>query len=152
MLSSLKNKKFNDVKKWVTQNLDSDPTSIMRKLYDNLSTVMDGPSVAAAVLIIAEYQYKSAFAVDQEINLLACLTQLMLECNFKMKHVKLIRLITGEEIVERGRKLKFLTGRTMWYEYLQNALVVIPQQGQVGFAPWATVIFINVILIDHRDS
>tara|TARA_Y100000004_G_scaffold82147_1_gene92164 strand:+ start:178 stop:558 length:381 start_codon:yes stop_codon:yes gene_type:complete len=83
LVDSLKNKKFNDVKKWVTQNLDSDPTSIMRKLYDNLSGVMDGPSVAAAVLIIAEYQYKSAFVVDQEINLLACLTQLMLECNFK---------------------------------------------------------------------
>jgi replication factor C small subunit len=83
LVEALKNKKFNDVKKWVTQNLDSDPTSIMRKLYDNLSTVMDGPSVAAAVLIIAEYQYKSAFVVDQEINLLACLTQLMLECNFK---------------------------------------------------------------------
>ena len=79
----LKNKKFNDVKKWVTQNLDSDPQSIMRKLYDSLSSLMDGPSIAAAVLIIAEYQYKSAFVVDQEINLLACLTQLMLECEFK---------------------------------------------------------------------
>ena len=83
LVEALKNKKFNDVKKWVTQNLDSDPAAIMRKLYDNLSSVMDGPSVAAAVLIIAEYQYKSAFVVDQEINLLACLTQLMLECNFK---------------------------------------------------------------------
>jgi len=79
----LKNKKFNDVKKWVTQNLDSDPTAIMRKLYDSLSTIMEGPSTAAAVLIIAEYQYKSAFVVDQEINLLACLTQIMLECEFK---------------------------------------------------------------------
>ena len=79
----LKNKKFNDVKKWVQQNLDSDPTSIMRKLYDSLSTLMEGPSIAAAVLIIAEYQYKSAFVVDQEINLLACLTQLMVECEFK---------------------------------------------------------------------
>ena len=55
----------------------------MRKLYDSLSSVMEGPSIAAAVLIIAEYQYKSAFAVDQEINLLACLTQIMLECEFK---------------------------------------------------------------------
>ena len=79
----LKHKKFNDVKKWVTQNLDSDPTSIMRKLYDSLSSIMEGPSVAAAILIIAEYQYKSAFVVDQEINLLACLTQIMLECDFK---------------------------------------------------------------------
>ena len=79
----LKEKKFAEVKKWVTQNLDSDATIIMRKLYDNLSPMMDGPSVAAAVLIIADYQYKAAFVVDQEINLLACLTQIMLECNFK---------------------------------------------------------------------
>ena len=83
LVESLKAKRFNDVKKWVTQNLDSDPVSIMRKLYDNASNVMTGPSIAAAVLIIAEYQYKSAFVVDQEINLLACLTQLMLECEFK---------------------------------------------------------------------
>ena len=83
LVEGLKDKRFNDVKKWVTQNLDSDPTSIMRKIYDNLSNVMEGPSIAAAVLIIAEYQYKSAFVVDQEINLLACLTQLMLECEFK---------------------------------------------------------------------
>ena len=83
LVASLKNKKFNDVKKWVQQNIDNDPISIMRKLYDSLPTTVDSPSVAAAVLIIAEYQYKSAFVVDQEINLLACLTQLMLECNFK---------------------------------------------------------------------
>ena len=83
LASLLRDKKFNDVKKWVTQNLDADPVAIMRKLYDNLSSMMTGPSVAAAVLIIAEYQYKSAFVVDQEINLLACLTQLMLECEFK---------------------------------------------------------------------
>ena len=55
----------------------------MRKLYDSLAGSMTGASVAAAVLIIAEYQYKAAFVVDQEINLLACLTQLMLECEFK---------------------------------------------------------------------
>merc|ERR1711981_1037158 len=83
LVTSLRSKKFNDVKKWVQQNLDNDPVSIMRNLYDSLSTIMEGPSVAAAVLIIAEYQYKSAFVVDQEINLLACLTQIMLECDFK---------------------------------------------------------------------
>ena len=55
----------------------------MRNLYDNLTGIMDGPSTAAAVLIIADYQYKSAFVADQEVNLLACLTQLMMECNFK---------------------------------------------------------------------
>jgi DNA polymerase III delta prime subunit len=81
--TALKDKKFNDVKKWVTLNLDSDPTAILRKIYDNLSDILDKPSTAAAVLIIAEYQYKSAFVADQEINLLACLTQLMMECEFK---------------------------------------------------------------------
>ena len=83
LVDSMKDKKFNDVKAWVTQNLDSDPASIMRNLYDNLTGIMDGPSTAAAVLIIADYQYKSAFVADQEVNLLACLTQLMMECNFK---------------------------------------------------------------------
>ena len=83
LVDHLRNKKFNEVKKWVQQNLDSDPTSIMRKIYDSLSNLMEGPSIAAAVLIIAEYQYKSSFVVDQEINLLACLTQLMVECEFK---------------------------------------------------------------------
>ena len=83
LVDSMRDKKFNDVKAWVQQNLDSDPASIMRNLYDNLTSVMDGPSTAAAVLIIADYQYKSAFVADQEVNLLACLTQLMMECNFK---------------------------------------------------------------------
>lgn len=83
LTSALRDKKFNDVKKWVTQNLDSDPAAILRKIYDNLSEVMEKPSIAAAVLIIAEYQYKSAFVADQEINLLAALTQIMLECEFK---------------------------------------------------------------------
>ena len=83
LVDSMRDKKFNDVKAWVQQNLDSDPASIMRTIYDNLTGIMDGPSTAAAVLIIADYQYKSAFVADQEVNLLACLTQLMMECNFK---------------------------------------------------------------------
>ena len=83
LVQALKDKKFNEVKKWVTQNLDSDPTAILRKIYDSLFDIMEGPSIAAAVLIIAEYQYKSAFVTDQEINLLAALTQIMVECEFK---------------------------------------------------------------------
>jgi len=71
------------MKKWVTQNMDNEPISIMRKIYDNLYTHVQPKSIPEAVLVISEYQYKSAFVVDQEINLLACLTQLMLECNFK---------------------------------------------------------------------
>ena len=82
LVAALKAKKFNDVKKWVTQNIDSDPQSIMRMLYDSLATIMTPQSVPAAILIIADYQYKAAFVVDQEINLLACLTQIMVECSF----------------------------------------------------------------------
>ena len=55
----------------------------MRAVYDKMYTALEKPSIAAAVLIIAEYQYKSAFVADQEINLLACFTQLMMECEFK---------------------------------------------------------------------
>ena len=83
LVGAMKTKKFNDVKKWVQQNLDSDPAAILRQIYDNLSSIMDGPSTAAAVLIIADYQYKSAFAMDSEINFVACLTEIMSECKFK---------------------------------------------------------------------
>jgi DNA polymerase III delta prime subunit len=83
LISAMKTKNFTQVKKWVESNLDSSPTTILRGLYDRLYTVLDKPSIGAAVLIIAEYQYKSAFVADQEINLLACMTQLMLECNFQ---------------------------------------------------------------------
>ena len=83
LMTSLKDKKFTDVKKWVEQNIDNSPSHIMRAVYDKLYTSLKKPSIAAAVLIIAEYQYKSAFVADQEINLLACFTQLMMECEFK---------------------------------------------------------------------
>ena len=55
----------------------------MRRVYDALTEFLDGPSIAAAVLIVAKYQYQSAFVADQEINLLAALTEIMVECEFK---------------------------------------------------------------------
>jgi hypothetical protein len=64
-------------------NLDNDPSPLLRRVWDGLSTSVDGPSLAAAVLIIAKYQYQMAFAADQEINLLAALTEIMCECEFK---------------------------------------------------------------------
>lgn len=64
-------------------NLDNDPGTILRNVYDALYERLEGPSVAAAVLIIAKYQYQIAFVADQEINLLAALTEIMVECNFK---------------------------------------------------------------------
>ena len=63
--------------------MDNDSSTILRKVYDALYEKVDGPSIAAAVLIVAKYQYQSAFVADQEINLLAALTELMVEVNFK---------------------------------------------------------------------
>ena len=83
LVSSLKGKKFSEVRKWANQNIDQDTTKIFRKLYDNLSGQLKPQSIPQAVLIIADYQYKSAFVADQEINLVACLTEIMVECEFK---------------------------------------------------------------------
>ena len=81
--SALKEKHFSEVRKWVTQNIDNDPSTIFRKIYDGISTNLKDTSIPQAVLIIAEYQYKSAFVADQEINLVACLTEMMVDCEFK---------------------------------------------------------------------
>lgn len=83
LFKSLKEKNFSEVRKWVVNNLDNDPGLLLRRVYDGCYGSLDGPGVAAAVLIIAKYQYQSGFVADQEINLLACLTEIMVECNFK---------------------------------------------------------------------
>jgi DNA polymerase III delta prime subunit len=83
LVEYLKDKNFAEVRKWVSSNLDNDVSVIMRRLYDSLYEHLDGPSIAAAVLVIAKYQYQSSFVVDQEINLLACLTEIMMECEYK---------------------------------------------------------------------
>ena len=79
----LKGKQFSDMRKWVGQNIDSDPTSIMRGLYDVANEKVDAKSIPNLVLLIGEYQYKSAFVADQEVNLVAFLTQVMAEVEFK---------------------------------------------------------------------
>jgi DNA polymerase III delta prime subunit len=83
LIQKLKNKDFQAVRKWVVSNLDNDSSVLLRRVYDALVTSLDGPSIAAAVLIIAKYQYQIAFVADQEINLLAALTEIMVECKFK---------------------------------------------------------------------
>ena len=83
LLKNLKEKNFPEVRKWVVDNLDNDPSVLLRHVYDALFDALENPSVAAAVLIIARYQYQIAFVADQEINLLAALTEIMLECEFK---------------------------------------------------------------------
>ena len=83
LVDALKNKQFTTVKKWVTNNMDNEPSHIFRSIYENLYSKLEARTIPQAVLIIANYQYKSAFVADQEINLLACFTQLMMECEFK---------------------------------------------------------------------
>ena len=83
LFRNLKEKDFSKVRKWVVDNLDNDPNGLLRSVYDAVYTKLDGAGIAAAVLIIAKYQYQSSFVADQEINMLACLTEIMVECNFK---------------------------------------------------------------------
>ena len=82
LMSALREKNFQNMRKWVTNNADNDPASVYRKIYDKLYEVLAKSSIPQAVLIIADYQYKSAFVADQEINLVACLIELMAECEF----------------------------------------------------------------------
>ena len=83
LIKHLKEKNFPEVRKWIVANLDNDASSILRMVYDALYEHLDGPSIASCVLIVAKYQYQSAFVADQEINLLAALTEIMIESNFK---------------------------------------------------------------------
>ena len=83
LVKNLKVKNFTEVRKWVVQNLDNDPALILRRIYDCMYDSLEPSSIPAAVLIIAKYQYQIAFVADQEINLMAALTELMCECKFK---------------------------------------------------------------------
>jgi len=83
LTTSLKEKDFASVRKWVTNNLDNDPVKIYRKLYDTLYEALKANTVPQLVLILAKYQYQSAFVADHEINMVACLTEIMVECEFK---------------------------------------------------------------------
>ena len=83
LVGYIRKKEFTNMKKWVTQNMDNEPVAIMRKIYDNLYNHFDPKSIPEAVLVISEYQYKSAFVVDQEINMVAFLTELMMRCETK---------------------------------------------------------------------
>ena len=83
LMHSMKQKEFTNVRKWIVNNIDNDPTRLFRRLYDNLYDYMDGSSIPHVVVILGEYQYKAAFVADQEINMLACLTEIMARGKFK---------------------------------------------------------------------
>jgi DNA polymerase III delta prime subunit len=83
LMHSMKNKEFTNVRKWVVNNLDNDAVRLLRRIYDNLYDYVEGSSIPHVVVVLGEYQYKAAFVADQEINLLACLTEIMARAKFK---------------------------------------------------------------------
>ena len=83
LVSFIKDKDFKSCREWVVHNLDNDPHRIYRRIYDSLSGNVPDSAVPHCVLILGDYSYKSAFVADQEINLLACLTEMMTSVQFK---------------------------------------------------------------------
>jgi DNA polymerase III delta prime subunit len=82
IIKYIKDKDFGAIRKWVASN-DIDATTFFRKIYDNLYDVLKPQSIPQAVIILADYQYKQAFVADTEINTVACLTEIMVGCEFK---------------------------------------------------------------------
>jgi len=83
LVKKLKDKDFPEVRKWVVNNLDNDTSVLLRRIYDACYDSLVPNTIPSAVLILAKYQYQMAFVADQEINMIACLTEIMCECEFK---------------------------------------------------------------------
>ena len=83
LIKFLKLKDFRKMRQWVADNMDSEPAAIFRKLYDTMYEYVDGKSIPQLVLILADYQYKNSFVADHELNLVACLTEIMANTEFK---------------------------------------------------------------------
>ena len=83
LMKFMKEKEFTNVRKWVVNNLDMDSVRLYRSIYDSLYTFLDHSTIPHVVIVLAEYQHKSAFSAAQEINLLACLTEIMARGKFK---------------------------------------------------------------------
>lgn len=82
LYKALKTKSFNEVREWVVENIENDPSRLYRKLYDGLKDNLKPTSIPQAIILLADYQYKSSFVADAEINLLACLIEIMVNCEF----------------------------------------------------------------------
>lgn len=82
LFNLLKEKNFTEVRKWVGMNSDGDSVKIFREIYDHASDIVDKPSLPNLVLLLADYQYKDAFVSDKEINIMACLTEIMATVKF----------------------------------------------------------------------
>jgi len=79
---ALKKKDFTSMRKWVAENIDNDHVRLYRQIYDSLYSKFEKKSIPQAVLTIADYSYKAAFVADQEVNMVACLTEMMMNCEF----------------------------------------------------------------------
>ena len=82
-MGMMKKKEFTNVRKWVVENIDNDPDTLFRAVYDNLYNHLDPSTIPHVVVILGEYQYKNAFVADAEINMVACLTEIMARGKFK---------------------------------------------------------------------
>lgn len=83
LMGYLRDKDFGAMRKWVAENSDNDQTLVFRKIYDALAEYLAPKSIPQAVLILGDYQYKAAFVADPEINMVAFMTELMMNCEFK---------------------------------------------------------------------
>ena len=82
LFSHLKNKDFKKMRSWVVNNIDTDASAIFRAIYDRMSDKVAPQSIPQLVLILADYQYKNAFVADHELNVVACLTEVMSDVQF----------------------------------------------------------------------
>jgi DNA polymerase III delta prime subunit len=78
----LKSKDFKKMRKWVADNIDTDAAAIFRAIYDRMTDKVEPGSIPQLVLILADYQYKNAFVADHELNVVACMTEVMANVNF----------------------------------------------------------------------
>jgi len=83
LITLMKARNFKEVRKWVGSNTDIESTVLFRRLYDTTSEYIEDRSVPQLILHIADYSYKAAFVADQEVNLMACLTEIMADCEFR---------------------------------------------------------------------
>tara|TARA_Y100000287_G_scaffold98473_1_gene78561 strand:- start:2650 stop:3135 length:486 start_codon:yes stop_codon:yes gene_type:complete len=82
LFSSIKNKNFKKMRSWVVNNIDTDASAIFRSIYDRMQDHVKPQSIPQLVLILADYQYKNAFVADHELNVVACLTEVMANVEF----------------------------------------------------------------------
>jgi len=83
LMNALKIKDFRKMRQWVADNIDVEPASMFRKVYDNMNEYVEPQSIPQLVLILADYQYKNSFVADHELNMVACLTEVMAGVKFK---------------------------------------------------------------------